>query len=272
MAIPTLRLITNDTYSLLYSFTFNRLWAISISNSDNIEENSTTFTLYYKPSCQYVIFLSWHTLLPQDTVAPSVTLLHNSTVYTGPKLDKLKANYKTWLQNSDLFLTLAGFISYATGIVPKPSATEPHALSNWLANDTLAAALISSTIEISEWEYTDGSKGAKNCWDTLWACHHSDPPSTAAAGGPQHPMHKDHSTTCHCWKDLFCNWSCTWHGWHIQGLIKVHCPPQLPWQQICPPLFHHNPWHFCCYQLEALHVNSITHLPRWRAKPSGLWQ
>ena len=107
------------------------------------------------------------TSLPQDTVAPSVTLLHNSTVYTGPKLDKLKANYKTWLQSADLFLTLAGFIGYATGIVPKPSATEPRALSNWLANDTLAAALISSTIEISEWEYIDRSKGAKDCWDTL---------------------------------------------------------------------------------------------------------
>ena len=86
------------------------------------------------------------TLLPQDTVAPSVTLLHNSTVCTGPKLDKPKANYKTWLQSANLFLTLAGFIGYATGVMPKPDATEPCALSNWLANDTLAAALISSTI------------------------------------------------------------------------------------------------------------------------------
>jgi hypothetical protein len=61
-------------------------------------------------------------VLPQDIVAPSILILRISGTYTGPKLDKLKANYAEWLKNADLFLTLAGFIGYAKGTIPEPDS------------------------------------------------------------------------------------------------------------------------------------------------------
>ena len=65
--------------SLLYSFTFNRLWAISVSNSDDIEENYTTSTLYCKPSYQYVFFpscLHRYPKIPLHLLSPcSITVL-----------------------------------------------------------------------------------------------------------------------------------------------------------------------------------------------------
>ena len=86
------------------------------------------------------------TSLPHDTIAPSITLLHNTTAYNDPLLDEVKANYKPWLKSMDLFLTLTGFIGYVTGAISEPSNSEPCTLTNWRANDTMAAALISSTI------------------------------------------------------------------------------------------------------------------------------
>jgi len=116
------------------------------------------------------------TPLPWDIVAPSIPLLCCSSIYTGPKLDKLKANYKTWLKSADLFLTLTGFAGYTKGMVIMPGPNEPCALTHWQANDTLAADLISSTIEPTEWKYIDCNKGAKACWDTLKVCHQSEGP------------------------------------------------------------------------------------------------
>ena len=112
--------------------------------------------------------------LPHDLVAPSITLLQCSTTYTGPKLDKLMVNYKTWSKSVDLFLTLTGLAGYVKDTVDRPNSSQPHALANWEANDTLAAALISSTIEPTEWEYIDHDKGAKACWDTLKLRHQSE--------------------------------------------------------------------------------------------------
>ena len=114
--------------------------------------------------------------LPHDLVAPSITLLRCSTTYTGLKLDKLTANYKTWLKSVDLFLTLTGLAGYAKGTVDRPKSNQPCALANWEANNALAAALISSTIEPTKWEYIDRDKGAKACWDTLKLRHQSEGP------------------------------------------------------------------------------------------------
>ena len=102
-------------------------------------------------------------ILPQDIVTPSISILHNSGTYTGPKLKKLKANYAEWLKSTDLFLTIAGFIGYAKGTIPEPNSSEPHALSNWHANDAMAATLITSMIEMVEWEYINCNKGAVAC-------------------------------------------------------------------------------------------------------------
>jgi len=113
-------------------------------------------------------------ILPHDVIDPSITILCTSTSYSSPKLNKLEANYKSWLKSTDLFLTLARFIGYAKGTIPKPSNSEPCAQSNWQANDTVTTALISSTIDTAEWEYID--KGAKNCWDTLKARYQSEGP------------------------------------------------------------------------------------------------
>ena len=115
-------------------------------------------------------------VLSQDIVAPSIPILHNSGTYTGPKLNNLKANYAGGLKNADLFLTLAGFIGYAKGTIPEPNSSEPHTLSNWHANDAMAATLITSTIETAEWEYIDCNKGAVACWSALQNCHQSKGP------------------------------------------------------------------------------------------------
>ena len=115
-------------------------------------------------------------VLPQDIVTPSITIICNSTTYAGPKLDKLKANYAEWLKSAALFLTLTGFIGYAKGTIPEPGSSEPHTLSNWQTNDAMAAALISLTIKIVEWEYIDCDKGAAGCWSALKDCHQSKSP------------------------------------------------------------------------------------------------
>ena len=58
-------------------------------------------------------------------------VLCNSGIYTGPKLDILKANYAEWLKSADLILTLASLIGYAKGTIPEPGSSEPCTLSNW---------------------------------------------------------------------------------------------------------------------------------------------
>ena len=131
------------------------------------------------------------TPLPHDTNAPSITLLCNTTAYNGPLLDKLKANHKPWLKSVDLFLTLTGFIGYVTGAMPEPSTSNPCTLTDWRANDTMAA----------EWKYADHDKGAKACWDALKKCHQRKGPIQqipAAAGGTHNLVHEDHTAPCHC--------------------------------------------------------------------------
>jgi hypothetical protein len=90
------------------------------------------------------------TPLPADALAPSIALVRTNITYSGPKLDKLKSNYRPWLRAADLFITLTGLSGYIDGTVLEPDATEPRAKANWLANDSLTAALIASTVETSE--------------------------------------------------------------------------------------------------------------------------
>ncbi|KIJ22718.1 hypothetical protein M422DRAFT_196854, partial [Sphaerobolus stellatus SS14] len=116
------------------------------------------------------------TTLPSDATSPSILALRHTQTYTGPKLDKLKSNYNIWLKSTDLFLTLAGCIGYAKAIIPPPGPTEPRALANWYANDALTAALIASTIEVSEWEFIDRDLGASSCWNSLKTRHQSEGP------------------------------------------------------------------------------------------------
>ncbi|KIJ25139.1 hypothetical protein M422DRAFT_79215, partial [Sphaerobolus stellatus SS14] len=111
-----------------------------------------------------------------DTTAPSITILRNTQTYTGPKLDKLKSNYNIWMRSADLFLTLSGFIDYAKGNTACPGLNEPRARANWKANDALAAALIVSTTEVSEWEFIKREDGAAACWTNLKLRHQSEGP------------------------------------------------------------------------------------------------
>ncbi|KIJ26808.1 hypothetical protein M422DRAFT_77309, partial [Sphaerobolus stellatus SS14] len=116
------------------------------------------------------------TVLSLDTTSPSITAIRHTQAYTGPKLDKLKSNYNIWLKNADLFLTLAGCIGYAKGTISCPGSNEPRALTNWHANDALTAALIASTIEVSEWEFINRELGASSCWTSLKTRHQSEGP------------------------------------------------------------------------------------------------
>ena len=106
--------------------------------------------LHHQATSSQIFTMTTADQLPHDLVAPSITLLWCSTTYTGLKLNKLTVNYKTWLKSADLFLTLTGLSGYAKGTVDRPNSSQPHAPANWEANDALAAALISSTIEPTE--------------------------------------------------------------------------------------------------------------------------
>jgi hypothetical protein len=116
------------------------------------------------------------TPISTDALAPSITLIRTNITYTGPKLDKLKSNYRPWLRAADLFITLTGLSGYVDGTIQEPNDTEPRARAHWLANNSLAAALIISTVEASEQEYLDRKLGAKACWETIRKRHQSEGP------------------------------------------------------------------------------------------------
>jgi hypothetical protein len=109
--------------------------------------------------------------LPNDTLYPSVSALRTSQTYTGTKLDTATANYKSWLQDILLFLTLTGLKGYVKGEIPKPGDDEPRAKRNWQQNDEAATAIVISIVEHGEREYLDLEKGANACWKTLEERH-----------------------------------------------------------------------------------------------------
>jgi hypothetical protein len=113
------------------------------------------------------------TILASDAASPSITRIRVTTQYTGPKLDKLKGNYKKWLIAIELFLTLAGFNHYVKGKGSKPGLNEPRARINWEDNDELATALITSSLEEHEMEYVDRGKSAAECFTEIKARHKS---------------------------------------------------------------------------------------------------
>ncbi|HEV7735895.1 MAG TPA: hypothetical protein VGO47_00765, partial [Chlamydiales bacterium] len=115
-------------------------------------------------------------VLDTDAASPSIPRIRVTTQYAGPKLDKLKGNYKKWLIAIELFLTLAGFNHYVKGTIAKPGLNEPRARTNWEDNDELATALITSTLEEHEMEYVDRGKGAKICFTEIKARHKSEGP------------------------------------------------------------------------------------------------
>jgi hypothetical protein len=111
-----------------------------------------------------------------DSVYPSIQLIRTSQVFSGTKLDKIKGNFKTWSEDAELFLTACGLIGYVDGTTVSPGSNEPRAISNWKANDKLAAALLFETLERSEWTFLDRTKGTKACWDAIKERHHNEGP------------------------------------------------------------------------------------------------
>ena len=96
-------------------------------------------------------------LLPIDALSPSVTIIKPSQVYTGEKLNKLKANYRRWHDHADLFLISCSLHNYIDGSIPIPGINESCALVNWQTNDPMAITMVFGTLEESKWEFLDCS-------------------------------------------------------------------------------------------------------------------
>jgi hypothetical protein len=97
-------------------------------------------------------------------------------MYTKAKLDKNLGNYKEWYHHAKHYLTITGLLNYALGTARVPDATDIIGVENWNTNDTLAQALILSTLSKDEWDFAEPLQGAKACWDGLIAHHCNEGP------------------------------------------------------------------------------------------------
>ena len=113
---------------------------------------------------------------PNDSISPSITIIKPTQAFTDEKIDKLKLNNKTWLEDTDLFLTVCRLSGYTNGTILFPGTNEPRVQTKWHANDKLATALLFNTIEKTEWEFLDRKLGVKACWDALTARHQNQGP------------------------------------------------------------------------------------------------
>ncbi|KIJ22731.1 hypothetical protein M422DRAFT_196771, partial [Sphaerobolus stellatus SS14] len=113
---------------------------------------------------------------PSDSFSPSITILRATQAYAGEKLDKLKSNYKSWLDEAEIFFASCTLLGYFEGTCPRPGSDEPRALLNWTTNDATATALLFQTLEKSEWEFIDRKLGAKACWDSIKRRHQNQGP------------------------------------------------------------------------------------------------